>query len=406
MPPVTHAKLSPSAAGRWLNCTASVALCAQVPKKNNTFFASEGTAAHEIAERSLVERKSPYLFLGETVKVDNDIFEVTEDMVDAVSVYVLEVMKYASKKYNPTIQDSFYVEKKVNLDWLGMKGVYGTIDCVLPDTSQRTLHIFDYKHGAGEPVSATENKQLMIYALGALGQFDVNNFDFVNLHIIQPRCYDSGVSEYIISVKNLLQWAEDVLVVAVKEISENPKYVANPTVCKWCPAKHLCPELFNVYGSVSCVQEKTKDINTAVSLPDVTTMTKEQIATVIANKKLVETFMEEVSSYANARALSGETFPGLKLIQGRKGNRAWENDSLVTNAFEEKYGDKIFSKKLLTPKQMESILDYGDLEVAKQFITQSEGKIYLVPESDKGKAINVENRTETLLQELYGDKVE
>ena len=45
-----HAKLSPSAASRWLNCPGSVALCATLPTPPSTYYADEGTAAHALAE--------------------------------------------------------------------------------------------------------------------------------------------------------------------------------------------------------------------------------------------------------------------------------------------------------------------------------------------------------------------
>lgn len=402
MPPVTHAKLSPSASSRWLYCTASVALCAQVPQKESTFFANEGTAAHELAEKSLKNKKKPQTYIGETIKVGDELFQVTEDMADTVSLYIMEVMKYASKKYNPTIKDVYQIEQKVNLDWLGFPNIYGTVDCLLPDRAKRVLHIFDLKYGMGEPVSAIENRQLMIYALGGLGLFCVDDFDFVHLHIIQPRCYDSGISDYEITVKDLLGWAENTLAPACKEIATDPKYCASAKTCKWCPAKHLCPELSGVYTSVANIKSTTKELTSNINLPEVKTLTDEQIATIIANKKLVENFMEEVSTYANAQALEGKKFPGLKLVQGRKGNRTWTDDELVINAFHEKYGEEIFNKKLLTPRQMEAILSPDDNEIAKSMTSQSDGKIYLVSVNEKGKEIEIENQTEALLDELYG----
>ena len=48
----SHASLSPSSAHRWLTCSASVELCATLPKPESSRFAEEGTAAHEAAERA------------------------------------------------------------------------------------------------------------------------------------------------------------------------------------------------------------------------------------------------------------------------------------------------------------------------------------------------------------------
>ena len=51
-----------------------------------------------------------------------------------------------------------------------VKDGFGTGDCVI--IADGTLDIVDYKHGKGVEVSAVENPQMMLYALGALELFD------------------------------------------------------------------------------------------------------------------------------------------------------------------------------------------------------------------------------------------
>ena len=51
-----------------------------------------------------------------------------------------------------------------------VKNGFGTGDCVI--IADGTLDIVDYKHGKGVEVSAVENPQMMLYALGALELFD------------------------------------------------------------------------------------------------------------------------------------------------------------------------------------------------------------------------------------------
>ena len=52
MPPSTHAKLSPSAAFRCLNCTPSLKMSEAFPNSTSV-YAEEGTTAHELAEKKL-----------------------------------------------------------------------------------------------------------------------------------------------------------------------------------------------------------------------------------------------------------------------------------------------------------------------------------------------------------------
>ena len=52
MPPLKHAKLSPSASERWISCPASIRMEASVrgEEEKESFYAREGTAAHALAE--------------------------------------------------------------------------------------------------------------------------------------------------------------------------------------------------------------------------------------------------------------------------------------------------------------------------------------------------------------------
>ena len=51
--PDVHARLSPSAAIRWINCPGSIRLSDQVPPAGSSEYADEGTAAHALAELKL-----------------------------------------------------------------------------------------------------------------------------------------------------------------------------------------------------------------------------------------------------------------------------------------------------------------------------------------------------------------
>ena len=67
-----------------------------------------------------------------------------------------------------------------------VKDGFGTGDCVI--IADGTLDIVDYKHGKGVEVSAVENPQMMLYALGALELFDgIYDIDTVRMTIFQPR---------------------------------------------------------------------------------------------------------------------------------------------------------------------------------------------------------------------------
>ena len=62
---------------------------------------------------------------------------------------------------------------------------FGTADCIV--IADGELNIVDYKHGKGVEVSAVDNPQMMLYALGALEIFDgIYDIDSVRMTIYQP----------------------------------------------------------------------------------------------------------------------------------------------------------------------------------------------------------------------------
>ena len=144
-----HSKFPASASHRWLNCPLSITKGSKIPEPPSSIYALEGTAAHSLAEYCIRKKKNPKKFLGKKIKK----VKVTQDMIDAVGVYV----KYCLKKLK-AVKSSYGIEHQFFIDKTDKK-VGGTIDFYFFDES--TLEIVDYKHGAGIPVKAKSNKQLI-----------------------------------------------------------------------------------------------------------------------------------------------------------------------------------------------------------------------------------------------------
>lgn len=401
MPPILHSPFGASSSYRWINCPASVALSQKAPKKESTFAANEGTAAHELAEMSLVQRKMPQHFVGQTIEVGDDIFEVSAEMAEYVTEYVLEILQVASTRHNPGVVDLPEVEVRFDLDWIGRPGMFGTNDASLADTAHRKLYVFDLKYGMGEPVVAENNYQLMYYALGILGKVGVEKFDEVCLIIVQPRCRLTGTTKWWISVEDLLKWKDEVLIPAYDEAcSENPRYCASEKACKWCAGKAICPELakelYEVAGTSLAVSQASIS---EIVFPNPTSLSDEQIAKVLTIAPLMKPYFDSVGAYALERALNGDTIPGFKIVAGRKGNRAWADEKAVEEAFN-KLGDKIWEKKLISPAKLEKLIDNGK-KVVDPFTTRSDAKLVLAPSSDKREAVAPPNQN--VLETFFGE---
>ena len=158
-----HALLSASSSHRWLACPPSARLCENY-EDTGSEYAQQGTDAHSLCEHKLK------LALGmETKDPTAEISFYEEEMEECAcgyAEYVLLLVEEAKKTCKDPV---VLIEQKLDFSRF-VKDGFGTGDCVI--IADGTLYIIDYKHGKGVEVSATENPQMMLYALGALELFD------------------------------------------------------------------------------------------------------------------------------------------------------------------------------------------------------------------------------------------
>ena len=82
---------------------------------------------------------------------------------------------------------------------------FGTGDLVI--VADGVIEVIDFKSGRGVRVDAHRNSQLMLYALGALLEFDsLYDIHHVRMTIVQPRL--NNLSSYEMEADELLRWAE------------------------------------------------------------------------------------------------------------------------------------------------------------------------------------------------------
>ena len=143
-----HSTVGASSATRWWNCPGSVALSSNIAKQPPSPYAEEGTAAHELAERCLKERKDPFQLVGEFAE---NGWEFTEEMAEHVITY-LEAINSDLNKYNLT-WDNVEVERHFTLSHID-KEAFGTNDANL-GIFLRRLIVYDFKYGSGVPVEFT-----------------------------------------------------------------------------------------------------------------------------------------------------------------------------------------------------------------------------------------------------------
>lgn len=240
----THARLGPSSSEIWLTCLGAPAQWALYPPRVAGFAAHEGTLAHTLCEAALSLNAVPWKE-GQTFTVEGDIVEVTQEMLNCVSLFTATVSRISD------FSDWRIVEKQVSLGWLWEGDeppelVFGTLDFGACDGL--TLYVVDFKYGRGKFVVVKNNTQLLCYALGVYGKLLRERPDLaatieaVCLVIVQPRAGGDPVRQWSIPVGELLYWGYAVLKPAVEAITEQTNLPLVPgNHCFFCAASRDCP---------------------------------------------------------------------------------------------------------------------------------------------------------------------
>lgn len=362
-----HAKLSASGSSRWINCPGSVNAEDGIPEQRS-LYADEGSAAHELAEQSLVSGLNTSNWLGEAF-ADWPDFVVDQEMVDAVQIYVDFVNGLPGQKL---------IEQQVDFsDWVP-EG-FGTSDAIVINND--TLHVIDLKYGKGVPVSPENNSQAMLYALGAYaftsGLYDIKQVDIT---IVQPRL--DHIETWRVSVEDLLKFGNMVQQKAEAALEEDAPRVPGEVQCRWCKAKATCPAL----------KKMTDDTVLALFDDPIDSLSLNDLKAALDNKKLIIGWLDAVEDLAKQRLNDGEGFPGYKLVAGRS-SRSWaEDESIVFNRLVENFdlerGD-LYTEKFITPPQAEKLIGKAKSKDIQNLIAVSTGSPTLVPDSDKRPSINI-----------------
>ena len=427
-----HARFSPSSSHQWVHCTASMPFIEanrhRIKADDSSVWSQEGTTAHDYAANVLLRK----------ITID----DVPHPFRDPVRTYVDHCISVTPEG------TSYLVEARIPLFYDPSN--YGTCDFAI--VTDGLVHVEDLKYGAGCLVPVVGNSQLAIYALSLIEAYD-DLYDFsddtaVRIGIRQPRHRDAHTAEtWELTLSELREFCDPVRQahdtgraavhktvealpcgtrdVAPEEILEvAPWVVFHPQegddgACRWCKAKAFCPErrkaalselsipAHDVTGEdlIAMMPDLTKEEKKLPALERIETrlskagipgsvVTDDYLVAICRARDAIEGMLSDAWEYLESRALGGEEIPGVKIVQGRQGNRVWQDDESAEK-FLRGQGlgkDERTTSKVIGPAAAEKLLkekltNPRTLKRFEQLVTRSEGARKLALESDKREAL-------------------
>lgn len=428
----SHALLSPSSARKWLNCPAALACEFGLPNESGQ-AAVNGTVMHLVAETVLNRIiKNDYPVTADTYKGCYALNEgkgpikalekpekgavlITDDFVSQVNKYV---------DYCRPIIDAaelVEVESRVNLTRVLHPGAdlngeplqtFGTADlvAVMPQTQsalsrlagespEYMLIVGDLKTGRHK-VLAKENKQMMLYALGLLRVYKrLYDITAVRLVIFQP--YAGGADEWDTTPEALEQFGKFAQGRALKAIDafQRGKKGLTPADfrpsndgCQWCRFSEKCNA--KRHQVVASLGDDAAD-NTEASDEEIANHERNQAEMTLAQLKaewdklpLMRQHIADIEKAMYAALMRGEKVEGLKLVEGRPGNRSWSDIEKAQEAFVAAGFDKFFMTKEvpMSPTEAEKSLSADQIAVLTPFIIRKPGQPSIATADDKRPA--------------------
>lgn len=366
-----HSILGASSSHRWLSCPGSIRLSAGLPKTTSS-YADEGTAAHELAENCLRTKTNAAEHLGSLITVNGSVYEVDNEMAEAVQVYLDNVRCDLGEAGKGAV---LQIEQRFHLDWL-YPGLFGTNDALVGQPFG-LLRIYDYKHGAGVAVEATDNPQLMYYALGAAYG---DTYEEVELVVVQPRAQhpDGPVRRCRLTVEELERWGREVLLPGARATEGPGAHLLTGGHCKFCPALAICPAQRDKALAVA------REAFAQAQPPSPEALTPQELRKILDAADLVEAWLAACRVHAKMLLEQGLVVPediGHKLVAGRATRRWIDEDEAAATL--EMLGVDPYERKLKSPAQAEKSTKKGALD---QLITTTRGT-QMVPVSDKREAL-------------------
>jgi hypothetical protein len=293
-------------------------------------FAAEGTAAHELASTCLADDTDPWEHIGQTFH-DH---KVDADMASHVQLYVDDCRRLMKPPAEHWIE--------YRISHMAHKLLFGTMDFAAYHPELETLAVRDLKYGAGIAVDA-DTPQLKYYAYGMLQVPGMDAVRYVDMAIVQPRAHhpDGPVRRLQLRAEDLHEWGQTVLLPAMRR-TEKDNGLDVGSHCRFCPARFACPALTGLFSAFA--------VTPAASVGE---LSDELLGLAWRQIEPVRIFLKALETETMRRLSRGKPVAGLKLVD-KYADRVYREGA--ERALRKALGDDIYTEpKLKSPAQLEKL---------------------------------------------------
>lgn len=383
--PSEHALLSASSSHKWLHCPPSARLEAEKPDETSE-YAEKGTLAHAICELKL---QKDFVEKGMTTRTYNTRMNKLKkdplygaEMERNTDIYVDFIKSIA---FNFPTSPMVVVEKKVDYSAWAPEG-FGTSDCIL--ISGNELHVIDYKNGKGVMVSAYDNPQMKLYALGALDAYGMLfPVEKVFLHIVQPNL--DNISSWETTRAELLAWGEEIKPVAQLAYEGRGEFCQGEWCDKcFCKLNATCRKRMedNMAVMTDATESDTGKPKIAAEI------SVEEIGAILKRAMFLEDWVKNLKKHALKILVDGGIIPGWKIIEGRSNRKITDTDAAVEAMVSAGYDEAVLFKprEPIPLTELEKLLGKDDFsKIVGPYVEKPQGKPTLAPEDDKRPAMQL-----------------
>ena len=360
-----HSVYPQSSAKRYMNCTPALKLEQQFEDEQSP-YAEEGSAGHALAEHLIKKHLKK-----RSKRPVSDYY--TDELVEAVDEYVEYCIGQIEAAKQECSDPVFEVERRTDIS-RHIEGCFGTADMVI--VTDHKIHVIDLKLGKGVMVDAEHNEQLMIYGLGILDFYEIlYDIETVALTIVQPRL--EHLSTWEISVEDLKKWAKEELEPKARMALAGEGEFRAGDHCRFCKARFTCRARAEEYLKLARME-----------FAEPALLSDDEIAEVLLKADTLKKWAEEIYAYAqNEAVVNHRQWPGFKLVLG-KSNRKYTDENEAAEAAKKAGYTDIYKTSLIGITDMEKLMGKKKFsEILGSLVYKPEGKVTLVPESDKRETV-------------------